>query len=1014
MKGSLLAVLGLLGRVVFATSLSGLAVAPHPHSACFSGTVSGLPSAGDVVGGGSRNSPSNYPGGNGGSGIVVVRYAEPDLEDSLPIVYGLGAVEVAIGEATVTGRVDSVGAEATSLSVSVEYGLSPDELVFTQVVSPACGTGAISCPLAGLRAGTTWYARFVAANDCGEAVESDVFTFSTLPDVYPAEQASPGLYQSYRVSTANNFQIPGTSTKVNYDTGYVDFDVHYADGLWTRCADIVPGALVALTTADFEWNGITYPFGASYQNYAYFGYVFMEAGKTYRIAKHFDDALFLKVDDGAWQKDSNWGNLTTWNIACTKTGWHPIWFYFYNSSAGGVVDNAAKNILTADGENIGVGFAESPDGSTFGSYEKVFDLTGERFRTAAAAVMPVVADGWSCDGGRLIASVSVSCAVEGGELRMYAAAVNGGADASKWTLVKTYALSESVGTQAIAVDVDLPSDARQVRFAVSDVLTDTTAWSPTVSVSLSAFPVLTDPLARTVGGTTATLGANLANTGGSGACAIVACLSPTNALGESEFALVPDLENVGEFSLALADLIPETTYECVFKVANRTTGLKGQSDAFSFTTLGPATILTHGATVDGTSATVTAAVAPGAGETTAVVRFGPSADAMTEYPAAIDGETGVVSLTFDDLDLGRKYTYEIVLVTRETSASGTEYSWTTNSGVQTDAVYIGDTTTYTWKGAASGNWNDPEMWTPSKTPCLGYPTESSTAQFGAGDLGPIVVTFTADGAVQNLKFNAATDIMFRADDPSVTFTVGNSTTLVRGMKLRVDSLYVSAPMASLQADAECHLTNGASLVHESGFPVPAANSSFWLSGGSTLKTTGEFYVRSSNVTFRVENSTMNCNRLFYYAENEFGRCTITVAGTNPVVTASMFVNRYSNTVATWRNAIVFEVPVGGYLTPPIVSTGGDGFMGSYSWMGGVPIGVDISIHPKSPALKAPGKFDTQLVASRAAIGRVPEGDYAIFAAPPPEGCYFYPVPEAAAKEYWAHIKGGDGLMIIVR
>ncbi len=129
--------------------------------------------------------------------------------------------------------------------------------------------------------------------------------------------------------------------------------------------NIVSGAIAAYTKCNSSpyafadpLTGETFNWNSENTTFAYFGQMFMEAGKTYVFGAHFDDDAFVKVDGHVLVNEprSSSYSICTGSYVCDATGWHDVEFRLSDGGGGkGPWGNEWS-------ENFGLGFRD--DGST--------------------------------------------------------------------------------------------------------------------------------------------------------------------------------------------------------------------------------------------------------------------------------------------------------------------------------------------------------------------------------------------------------------------------------------------------------------------------------------------------------------------------------------------------------------------------------------------------------------------------------------------------------------------------
>jgi len=154
--------------------------AHHSRSTACNG-VDGL-GGGGGGGSGYSNRPSNFTGGRGGDGAVILRVSVVDDSDPSPIL-ALTAEPVSYTNATLSARLIAFGPNASSATVSLVVSASQDlsDPIFSGVLATDMSTlGSFEHDFFGLVTNTTYYAQATAVNDRNETGVSALVSFKTL------------------------------------------------------------------------------------------------------------------------------------------------------------------------------------------------------------------------------------------------------------------------------------------------------------------------------------------------------------------------------------------------------------------------------------------------------------------------------------------------------------------------------------------------------------------------------------------------------------------------------------------------------------------------------------------------------------------------------------------------------------------------------------------------------------------------------------------------------------------
>ena len=176
-----------------------------------------------------------------------------------PVLSGLDGDTV-----TVSGNVLTLGTEATSCGVAVEYGSDPADLSTTSSVMSLSAVGPYSRVLTGLVPGRTYYYRVRALNDKGRAATSAVASFTT-----PAGSILlPGGATATRVQQSVTFD--GSLATLGAGTTTISLLLGQGTNESTAIANM---AAVTSWTATATGAFTTGAFHVSFTNYAAYAFV---------------------------------------------------------------------------------------------------------------------------------------------------------------------------------------------------------------------------------------------------------------------------------------------------------------------------------------------------------------------------------------------------------------------------------------------------------------------------------------------------------------------------------------------------------------------------------------------------------------------------------------------------------------------------------------------------------------------------------------------------------------------
>ena len=326
-----------------------------------------------------------------------------------------------------------------------------------------------------------------------------------------------------------------------------------------------------------------------------------------------------------------------------------------------------------------------------------------------------------------------------------------------------------------------------------------------------------------------------------------------------------------------------------------------------------------------------------------------------------DCETQVFNyeVNWDEVEWGAAYSYAFAI---SNVYEGASY-FTPPSRQQNYKFIFEDNATYTWTGAGDGSsWTDPQNWSSSAEGSFGWPNYGSIVTFSANT--EATITLDRDVRIKNLGLNVnGLNITFRnSGEEQHTLTATDFYDIGESRKLlfTIDGCaFVCGRGENIQLgpQSEIRVLNGGWLQFngraDRGLYLRTAGCRFEVSNGSTFKSTGGIWLaRDSEIL--IDDATFDFGYLYQGAS--YGNGTIRFRGAHPKLTTSGY---YRQENAATTN--VFEVPVGGYASAPIVHTGSTAMFDTSA------NGVVLVIDPASPALQAGGFVEAKLLESYCGI-----------------------------------------------
>ena len=591
------------------------------------------------------------------------------------------------------------------------------------------------------------------------------------------------------------------------------------------------------------------------------------------------------------------------------------------------------------------------------------DASGEAGDPLAIRVDEVVANG-------ALEKLTLTFPPAEEERDLYAAwgGQHGGATTNGWTHVqKLTTVTSGCGTYEYPLPGDWGAeDNRVIRFFL-----DGTPRSCSSSVYWRdcSEPLITGLSLDGRGGDTLKMTGSLASFAGS-SCTLTVLVGRTPEALDQVWTGLPGsgLQEPDSFALTLfsADtespkyLKPgETYYVCVEATAG---GSVSRSQVMQVTTAQAAAIESATAVVSRRTVTFSGDLEDrGMGESATVSLWvGETNDAETFVQAGeeLDVQGGAFSFTHVFPEFERTHYWQFRAVS--TSAGETAVV-TTRTAVA--SCTTADTATYTWNGGTDDDWENPANWGNSGGDVLGYPNGTqTTVQFPAGTKAQFVLRKAMSVGTLNLDKQDCEVTFARAagqEAQDVQLSVDKQLRITGArLRLALDGVALRSPGLRFSAsEGDVRLSNGANwylsgrLENMDGGELwlgPGTSlscSDYWFGGGLTVIDDATFEVRAS-----VRLGTfMDGGKIRFVGTQPAFRCTLR--------NALVYSDRETANVR-----LEFELPVGGYATPPFVNTSANpdyilGYNGNNKRLW--PITVDIA--RDSPAAIGLQKTNTTLI-----------------------------------------------------
>ena len=244
--------------------------------------------------------------GNGGSGVVILR------------VHNGNEVKAAADETSFTVKCtvrDLQGADAVDILVA--YAADGDELPTPEMKkSGAVKDEVVDVEVDGLTTGVTYAYKVVyCKTGTSEEIYAAEGTVTPHPEVTLVDSAVwvSGLKQAkFNSSYDKTSGLADSKISVEATPGPVMADVKTDESGYSTKGYTNP------------YTGVSYYYNKQNTTFAYFGYIWLEAGVQYNFAKNIDDSGYIKIGETVVLDDSNYQSYPVKNFTAEESGWFAV------------------------------------------------------------------------------------------------------------------------------------------------------------------------------------------------------------------------------------------------------------------------------------------------------------------------------------------------------------------------------------------------------------------------------------------------------------------------------------------------------------------------------------------------------------------------------------------------------------------------------------------------------------------------------------------------------------------
>ena len=877
---------------------------------------------------------SSDPGESSGScAYTHASYAEFtwiwDVRDRL----GVGAptlVTASQNALTLSADVTGIGYTAPSATLKFVYGVSPNAMTFTNVVSSSLThIDSYTATLTRLSPGVVYYVRTVLEtnDEAHDIAESEVVRLQTAAEA-PVTYLTPAYIQGSGAAYIDTGYKPSPLTRT-----VVDYQI-LADKNQNPVFGLQYGNLFynVYRNSSIQW---AYAFQNDSGNW-------VSTGVATDLKRHVFDFNF-RTASGARGFTIDGGSVvnTTLSGSPTKTANYSLFLGATRSGASSYNYICSHKIYSCqmyeDGEIVRDFIPAVSEGVA-----GLFDLMGGAFYPSATAtaysaaanetphdahILPIAAS--EVFSGNALSSVALSFAATSASenLRVAFGPADAGSDPAAWTYTEPVA---NLAAGATGASYQIPSswgsDSNLVmRFYFDGVLA---RWSNPVFWRDCSAPVVTDIAADGFGGDTLAVSGTLASFAGADCTLSVFTGDSPTTLTNAWRGLAGGVRNAtGVFSLTLFEsdanaaryLAPGST---IYVAVEAVSGGKVTRTAPIAVTMKAAPVFaSSSSSVSRRTVTFTGRFSDAGMNGSAVVTLyiGPQSAAENDLVAAESvtvANTSSFSITHLFPALDTTYKWQLRAVSTAAGNTATAEARTTATTVKTL-----DTTTYTWKtSVSSGNWSDAANWTDNQGgDCLGYPqTGAATAVFPAGTDANVV--FTEKLTISKLDMSTGPTVTFSQGGASTNATKLTVATLTmhnnssRGGTITLDGVAIASTSGETYLDTSrsLRLVNGANLHFASSFGQQLRNDVL-VADGSFLSCNGTYF---GGGTLTISNATFWSRATDTLGRNVTGGHVVFM-GERPLWYHAATGNSFYSALASANVQLDFLVPAGGFAAAPI-------------------------------------------------------------------------------------------------
>lgn len=826
--------------------------------------------------------------------------------------------------------VGGLGSSAETAELAIVYGFSPETMVYRKSLTIHAPM-AYETMLRGLTPGSAYYvkAQLVIPNE--ETRETATVRVETKPYQRSSYSDVAGLWQTYFPNANKEWERDILSLPVGVDWRNYQDDNRIRRRELTTIAAYSKEKEENSYTSEIWGDQVLWPI-EDYGQFAYAGYIFLDAAKTYKFRTRIDDNEYVAITDAksgitkVLINDTGNGNgiYTSSSYSPGVTGWHKIEIRFSDATQGkGAYPDPSTGKFYFD-QNMGY---SDDNGTTWKLFVDPGDGSFLRTELTGYAVAEKIENGTLAG-----FTLTFDAAREARTLYMVYGSQPGGDNPDRWESwtgadLVAGTIPADVSDYTVQVPEGWGTDEKCVLgFYFKEGEKGALRWFDVVFHRDYSVPIIKDVALDGVGGDTLSVSGNLVSFGGE-TCTLFAYVGRTETDLKKWQGTIDGsvLSARGDFSFKLFESDPNSEF---YLAAGETYYFQLEAlsgGGVSRTEILPVTMSAKAAFSSSLSYAANQRVITFTG---LMSQLGMNTNTVVSLYVGAENNENALQQVGDSV---RVTSFDTFTFTHTFEGwDEVEYYWQFRAVNETEGksrtltvssplakVTTKDTATYTWKPTvASGNWDDAANWTADKEDNRGYP-RSSGANASFEENTTAQVFFGAAKSINNLNLKKANiDITFVRPENMTTDETKLKVASISELNKFDDKVNVAFDGVAVE------VTNKIEIGPQTTYTI-ANNANFYIRekigvGQGVLNVIEDSYFRCTEIyigkgSILLRDSTIDVATYSRPAQSADG-ATIRFEGTSSLWRGG---KRFSTFATNAKINLDFVIPVGGYQQTPI-------------------------------------------------------------------------------------------------